>query len=752
MLTKKIAYCFLLFTIHITAFSQDLVLNEVMYSNKQTIRDSYGETPDWIEIYNTSDESIQLQHYALQDGSGKKKTWKFPHSTIEPHQYLLVFASGKNIQLAKEIHTDFKLGSMKEALYLLKHSDIIDSIEIQCVPTDASIGYMQDGIGAKKILQPSPGFSNNNSQTIDIQFTPNTITSSSQSGFYSKEFKLTLHSTNPDATVYYTLNGEEPTDESAIYSNNIDICSRTHEENVYANIRTAEKMWKKPTSLISKATVLRAVSYSHGCISSNQIQQTFFIVDSARNPYSVPVVSIITNPDNLFDKDNGIYVKGKYNNYMNRGNAWEREGYLELFDTSGQILLSQGIDMRIHGDASRTAPQKSLRLYAHEKYGTSEFAYPIFSSKPHINSYKTLILRCVRDWTQSIFKDDLCQDIVKNLNMDFAATQPVIVFLDGEYWGIHSLREYQDEHYLQRNFAPNDSLFHIISYPYENDYSLPNSTRQEYETCVDFIRNHNLKEPDNYNTACSMIDVNNLIDYFIVQSYFANVDFPHKNLKMWKSAQNDSALWRYLFFDCDWCMVRTQYNFTDEYTHTDEEFYEYPEWSTEILRNFFENKSFRNSFVQRFYYLLQHDLSPETVIDKINTYEQMFEPLIPEHTSRWHLPSDTRMWQYKVDGMKLFAMQRPLELYEELQSNFNDPLYVFPNPLPYGTPLYIHLPAQSDPISMIIRTMSGHIVFSQMFTTYNNNTLTLDVSLPQGVYIITSNYMGIQCNSKLIVQ
>nr|HPH16973.1 lamin tail domain-containing protein [Bacteroidales bacterium] len=129
MLTKKIAYCFLLFTIHITAFSQDLVLNEVMYSNKQTIRDSYGETPDWIEIYNTSDESIQLQHYALQDGSGKKKTWKFPHSTIEPHQYLLVFASGKNIQLAKEIHTDFKLGSMKEALYLLKHSAIIDSIE-----------------------------------------------------------------------------------------------------------------------------------------------------------------------------------------------------------------------------------------------------------------------------------------------------------------------------------------------------------------------------------------------------------------------------------------------------------------------------------------------------------------------------------------------------------------------------------------------------------------------------------------------
>ena len=77
-------------------FSEGLVINEVMSSNGSTIYDEDGDTPDWIEFYNTSDQEIDFNGFSITDDAGELDKWTFPSIILDPSDFLVIFASDKD--------------------------------------------------------------------------------------------------------------------------------------------------------------------------------------------------------------------------------------------------------------------------------------------------------------------------------------------------------------------------------------------------------------------------------------------------------------------------------------------------------------------------------------------------------------------------------------------------------------------------------------------------------------------------------
>ncbi|PID88942.1 MAG: hypothetical protein CSB02_00035 [Bacteroidia bacterium] len=326
-------------------YGQTVVINEFMAKNGTTIQDKDGDFSDWIELYNPSDATIHLLNYGLSDDADELGMWLFPEVSILPHSYMLVFASKKNSVDTTELHTNFKISASGEALFLTDASGVVidqtDAIELS---EDASYCRVPDGSTNWIVTNvSSPNASNNNS---------NQLIFSNQEGFYSAPFSLSINSATGD-TVYYTLNGDIPTTSSNYFTEPLLIQDRSAEPNVFAEIPSsppqeliAYKAWESPGHPIDKATILRCASYRNGVRTSKVYTKTYFVDPHIFEKYTMPVISLITEGDNLFSNDSGLYVPGIHfniedpqwtGNYFMRGEDWERDIHIEYFEPEGMV-------------------------------------------------------------------------------------------------------------------------------------------------------------------------------------------------------------------------------------------------------------------------------------------------------------------------------------------------------------------------------------------------------------------------------
>ncbi len=184
---------------------------------------------------------------------------------------------------------------------------------------------------------------------------------SKRGGLYpNKNFSVSLKALNKEAKIYYTLNGKEPNSSSAKYKNPIPV---------------------------NKNTVLRAKLYYNGKPIGYTVTQSYFV---ERN-YKLPVVSIVTNPDNFFSSSRGIYVKGccadSVQPYLgaNFWKSWERKINIELYEPDNTCAFNQIAGVRIFGGYSKGLPMKSLAIIGRNKYGKKYFKYQIFENTMESN-------------------------------------------------------------------------------------------------------------------------------------------------------------------------------------------------------------------------------------------------------------------------------------------------------------------------------------------------------------------------------
>ncbi len=644
---------------------QSVVINEFMAKNSTTIQDKDGDFSDWIELYNPGNSIINLLNYKLSDDADELDKWVFPEVIILPHSYLLIFASKKDISDVTELHTNFKISGDGEALFLTNASgNLIDQTNAIALSDDESYCRIPDGSENWIATHIStPNGSNNYA---------NELVFSNQEGFYSESFSLSINSITGD-TIYYTLNGDIPTPNSTCFTAPLLIEDKSSEPNVFAEIPTSPsqdliycKAWESPGHPIDKATILRCASYRNGVRTSAIYTKSYFVSPNIFNKYSMPVISLITETEHLFGNDSGLYVPGVHfnidnsqssGNYFMRGKDWERKVHIEYFEPQGTLGFSQDAGVRIHGGQTRHAAQKSLRLYARTEYGKKYFNYPLLPHRP-VDKYKRFLLRsAIRGmFPQTIIKDVLAQNITSSLGLDYQEFQPAIVFINGEYWGIHTIRDRIDERYIEYTRHIDKDSVEIRKYGYMPDVT-------------NFIENNSLEYDDNYNYVTTKIDIDNYIDYTIAELFFNNYDWPGNNVLSWRKIPDGK--WKWIFYDIDEGFRDENYNMFLHATANDSSVtWPNPPHSTFLFRNLLKNETFKSKLIKRYAEILNTDFDSQRMLNKLDSIKNLYSPEIANQIDRWHYPNNTNQWEIDVNRVLSFIKNRPCIIKENIMSFF----------------------------------------------------------------------------------
>ncbi len=707
-------------------YGQTVVINEFMAKNSTSIQDEDGDFSDWIELYNPSDSAVNLFNYALSDDVDELNQWVFPQISILPHGYLLVFASKKDRTNPSELHTNFKISSSGEALFLTNPSGIvIDQSNAIALSDDESYCRIPDG-GENWLVT---GASSPNASNIYS----NQLVFSNQEGFYTEPFFLSISSELSD-TVYYTLNGDIPTTNSDYFTAPLWIEDRSSEPNVFSEIPSSppqeliyRKAWESPGAPIDKATILRCASYRNGLRTSKIYTKTYFVDPQIFEKYSMPVISLITEEGNLFSNDSGLYVPGLHydiedpqwtGNYFMRGEDWERKAHIEYFEPEGTLAFSQDAGVRIHGALTRQAAQKSLRLYARKEYGKKYFEYPLL---PHrqTNKYKRILLRSTMGgWDPpTIIRDVLAQDISSTLNIDYQDFKPSIVFVNGEYWGIHTIRDRIDERYIEytHNIDKDSVEFREV-------YNV------DYENLMGFIEDNSLEYTDNYNYVKTQIDISNYIDYNIAELFFSNYDWPGNNMKLWRKLPDGK--WRWVFYDIDGGFGDEDYNMLLHATANDSSI----SWpnspsSTFLFRSLLQNESFKSEFISRYAEVLNTDFDRGVMTSKLVSIQNMYSPEIPNHVARWHYPDSFEQWQEDLENnLGSFIENRPCRVKEHIMSFFELENFDF------DCNTYIPQNSKQESLVLAPNPGNGHFFILNRDLYISNATITISSVNGQVVY------------------
>ncbi len=432
-----------------------VVINEFMASNGESVADEDGDFEDWIELYNAGTVAVNLDGYGLSDDEGNPFRWILPSVTVEPGTFLLVWASGKDrTELAEPLHANFSISSDGEPLSLTRpDGETADAVPPVALGRDHSYGRVPDGTGDWYYFDGATPGAANTTTAYEAWLQPPDFSHSG--GFHAEAFTLELTSAHPGATILYTLDGSDPhpgsidgvefnyknqfpasgqrnvgallTAETTTeaYTEPWIIVSRAGEPNWLSRF-TSTPTWSYPpahmpseTADIFKGTVVRARAVREGALPSEVATHTYFVTPEGPEAFDFPIFAVTVPPASLFGYESGIYTPGKMyddwwlenpgergladwrrpGNYTQRGREWERAGHVEFFSASGERLLAQNAGVRAHGGASRRDAMKSLRLYARGSYDdNSHFNQPFFDGLNDIygrpvSTFKRMILR-----------------------------------------------------------------------------------------------------------------------------------------------------------------------------------------------------------------------------------------------------------------------------------------------------------------------------------------------------------------------
>lgn len=511
---------------------------------------------------------------------------------------------------------------------------------------------------------------------------------SHSSGFYEESFTLEISAINA-ATIYYTLDGSSPTENSLVYAGPIQIKNATQNPNNYAALpevsiyfsdaylqKRGESEYRIPDYPVDKCTVVRAIAVSPGGKVSDVASASYFVEQSPQD-YGCNVISLITDPANLFDSTTGIYVTGDLyeqyvaaglinkqrqhvwwnTNYLQSGREWERPALLQFFNQNGEKEHEQTVGVRIHGNFSRASLPRSLKFYARLDYDNyNTFTKPLFDS-----DYvpQTVTLFSGGNQLITAAADVLVTDMVRELNFAAQRFSPYVLFINGEYWGFYWLGEKYDEAYVAHYYnVQADNVVMIKDSKLETGEP---GDELLYQNMVDFIYNNDMSAYENYQKACELIDMDSFIDYYATMIYIARaVDWPGTNVALWRtrevsptSAYSDGK-WRWMLFDCNSPCMREDANMS-QYASLDSVI-----GADALFQSLWNSDIFRKTFEQRILYIGENCFAPEKVDAFIDSYTEEMKPILKKRWERFFGKENTAEQQYEemMTSHSLFFQRR----------------------------------------------------------------------------------------------
>jgi hypothetical protein len=541
-----------------------------------------------------------------------------------------------------KIHTNFSISNGNESVYLFDSSgNIVDSVSAILLPNNTSYGRNLNDINSWSIFQnPTPGYPNSElgyAGQTDIPII------SLPSGFYQTNVNLTISNQAEGIETYYTLDGSEPNSSSPIFNDQL---------------------------LINKTSVLKLKSFKMGFLPSETVTDTYFINENS----NLPIISLSTDPINLWDYYEGIYVLGPdaesafpYFN-ANFWQDWRKEATFQLFDENKIYKVSsQDVEIKIFGGWSRGNDQKSLSIFGLNGEKTN---YKLFKELD-VKDFSSVVLRnSGNDWGSTMLRDGFMQTLANDLNIDNLAYEPAILFLNGEYWGIHNIREKINLNYISSHYSAAKQDIDLL----ELDGNIIDGTNESYLELKQFITNNNLASEANYEFVKQKLDIDSFIDYQLFQIYIANTDWPGNNSKFWRD-RSINGKWRWILFDTDFGFG---WDYGEDYNHNTLSFalqsngpgWPNPPWATLFLRKLIANDSFRNNFINRYSDLSNSYITASKVKELLEKSSDEIRSEIPNHAKKWGQFSSSQ-WELNINKMKRFADLRIVYLNEYFKNQFS---------------------------------------------------------------------------------
>lgn len=538
------------------------------------------------------------------------------------------------------LHTNFKLSSKGETLYLYTPDGVLhDRLDVVGLVTDVTVGRsLENANNIVYYAEPTPAAENTSTEylgvvTSDIVFSDEGGVSSGQS--------VSLSGAIESERIRYTLDATKPENGSVVYDSPI---------------------------ILNGNTVVRARIFKPGYIPSRVATKTFLPGVS----HDLPVVTLVSDPDNFFNEQTGIYVFGdEYESTVpyfgaNFWQDWEREIHFAFYEPGGELGVAIDAGVKISGGWSRANDQRSFSIFARGRYGFKELEYPLFPDVDY-DEFQSVVLRnSGSDWMSSMIRDAVMTSLMDGSGIDYQAYRPVATYLNGEYWGMYNLRERVNEHFIDaKNDVDKDELDRL-----ESNAQVIQGTNAGYKGLVNFIKENDLSDPESYAVVGQQIDIGNFVRYQVAQIYFDNRDWPGNNIKYWKSPETK---WRWILFDTDF-----GFNLYGDDHHTRDTLsfalFEHgsgwpnPAWSTLFLRKLVANTEFKYQLINQFADDLNSRFSADNVIGRIDEHAAAIETEMPRHFTRWNRWLGD--WQFHLTRMKNFANNRVDYLRNHVEARF----------------------------------------------------------------------------------
>ena len=554
---------------------------------------------------------------------------------------------------------------------------------------------------------------------------------------------MELFNSNPQYHIRYTTNGDWPTAQSPLYEDPLILDTGNYSKSdIYTIVDCPAQDFYLPDS-VQHCIVIRAAVFDENdnCVSAVRTN-SYFIHALGCDTHGLPVVSICADSLGLFDDETGIFVPGIHydpldpnwtGNYYEEGREWERRMNVEFYelDNTG---INQQAGLRTHGGNGRRLQQKCIKMYAREEYGKKRFKHKFFETIPQ-NNFKHLVLKpFAASWNQSGVNDYISNEIASRLDIDALASRPVVLFLNGEYWGIYYIHERPDERYLEDHFGVDIENVNLICAwnPFADC-----GTIQSFLELFLWMEEADLSDAEAYDYVKTKMDIDNFIDYQIFELFSENSDWPANNMRCW---QEGDGKWRWIFFDGDACLRwMTFYAFDNA---IDEGNAVWPSnWrATLFFRRLLENQEFVERFNSRFHELLNTAFDYSETGQIYHHIRSAVEAEVPYQSERFAYPTSVDSWNGGMAQVNWFLMRRSesilpiLEGFVGVNDQTSGSLACYPNP----SSGVIHLCLDSEAMNadeISIYDMMGRKVFAQSCVA-TEGIITLQPQLEAGVYLL----------------
>ena len=639
------------FSLPRSLFAERLLINELMSNNQSCCADQYGQFDDWIEIYNAGGRAVNLGGMFITDDLTNPRAFRFPTNdrkatTIPAGGFILLWADGDHDQAG--LHLNFRLSSNGEqmGLFASDGTTLLDSVTFGPLRPDVSYARVPNGEAWFFVDEPSPGRGNVSPGKLHHSQAP---TYSHQGGYYDSPLTVSLGHSDANTSIFFSTDGSIPT-------------RKRRYDGIGVRIETT--------------TVLRSVAVAKGLLPSDVMTRTYFVGDEV----SLPTVSLAVDPEHLWGDKLGIYVEGDRRNFTR---DWERPAHIEFYDVAGGLEFSQDVGVKLHGGWSRNQPQKSIAVRARRGYGNEAIYYPLFPDKP-LTRYKGFVLRnSGNDWTYTLLRDAIMQALVKGrMDIDYQAYRPVVLFLNGQYWGIHNMRERISVDYLTDNHGfGSDEIDYLV-----NDSEARAGDAEHYQSFLSFFESSDLQDAGAIEEVRARMDLDEFLNYQIAEMFVANTDWPGNNWEFWRPRSADGR-WRWIFFDLDYGFnlplalnpSPPELDMVAWATTPGEDWWN-PPWATFLMQRLLEIDEVRQDFIQRFASHLNTTFERTRVEAVIDSMRNAVAEEIPRHSERWApYPSpfygnafaSIEEWDANLEVMRSFARVRAGHVWGHLQDKFS---------------------------------------------------------------------------------